>query len=152
RSVILAVTGTTTFTIHVKVGAAVADGTILDNSASVSSGGTTEGDTTNNDSNTTHTAVQARADLTISKAAPATAIAGASAGFDYTLTVTNNGPSTHTGNLSASDTLPTGTTFQTTGSSTECPALHDALPISRSVILAVTGTTTFTIHVKVGAA
>src|SRR5207253_3056496 len=76
RSVTLAVNGTTVFTIHVTVGASVANGTILDNTASVSSGGTAEGNTFNNTSNTTHTTVNATADLTITKSAPANTTAG----------------------------------------------------------------------------
>src|SRR5438132_8690720 len=59
--------------------------------------------------------------------------------------------SSHTGNLSASDTLPTGTTFQTTGSSSECAADLAVVPSTRSVTFAVFGTNVFTINVKVGA-
>ena len=131
------------------VGAAVADGTILDNSAHVSSTGTVEGNTANNDSLTTHTTVQARADLTISKSAPATTIAGDPAGFDYGLTVTNNGPSVHVGGITVTDTLPAGTTFQP---STDCTAALQVVTCSRTLTLGVGGTTSFTVHVTVGAA
>src|SRR5206468_3626071 len=93
RSVTIASGLTTVFTVHVTVGAAVANGTDLVNSASVSSTGTAEGNVANDGSNTTHTTVNANADLTISKSAPASTTAGDPAGFDYTLTVTNNGPS-----------------------------------------------------------
>src|SRR5204863_5798159 len=83
---------------------------------------------------------------------PATPIAGDPAGFDYTLTVTNNGPSSHLGNLSASALLPALTTFQTAGSSTECTAALQVVSCTRSVTLGVNATTVFTIHVKVGPA
>ena len=45
----------------------------------------------NNTSNTVTTTVAANADLSITKSGPSSAIAGNS--FDYTITVTNNGPS-----------------------------------------------------------
>src|SRR5207248_1889598 len=152
RSVTIASGLSTVFTVHVTVGAAVANGTILDNSATVSSTGTAEGSTSNNASNTTHTTVNASADLTIAKSAPASTTAGDPAGFDYTLTVTNNGPSTHTGGVSVSDTLPTGTTFQATGSSTDCSASGQVVSCSRSVTIASGLSTVFTVHVTVGAA
>src|SRR5205823_62727 len=98
-----------------------------------------------------HTTVQARADLTISKTAPATAIAGDPAGFNYGLTVTNNGPSVHTGNLTVTDTLPAGTTFSATGSSTECGAVGQLVTCTRSLTLGVGLTTSFTLHVTVAA-
>src|SRR5207237_7000405 len=87
RSLTLAVGATTSFTVHVTVGAAVADGTDLLNTGHVSSGGTAEGDTTNNDSNTTHTTVQARADLTVAETGPAAAIAATN--LVYSLSITN---------------------------------------------------------------
>src|SRR5205823_3924222 len=152
RTVTLGVGATTSFTIHVSVAANVADGTDLLNTGHVSSGGTAEGDTTNNDSNTTHTTVQARADLTIGKTAPATAIAGDPNGFDYSLTVTNGGPSVHTGGLTVSDTLPASTVFQASGSDLDCTAVAQAVTCSRSLTLAVGATTGFTIHVTVPAA
>ena len=92
RSLTLGVGGTTSFTVHVTVGAAVADGTILDNSAHVSSTGTVEGNTANNDSLTTHTTVQARANIANLKLdTPDPVVAGTT--LTYTLTITNNGPS-----------------------------------------------------------
>src|SRR5204862_68478 len=88
------------------------------NSATVSSStsDTNTGNNTATDSNTVTTS----ADLTIAKSAPLTAIAGDPAGFDYSLTVTNNGPSTHTGGITVTDTLPAGTIFQASGSDLDC--------------------------------
>src|SRR6185436_8321553 len=92
------------------------------------------------------------ADLTIAKSAPATAVAGDPAGFDYVLTVTNNGPSTHTGGITVSDTLPAGTTFQTTGSSVDCTAASQVVTCSCAVTVAASATAIFTVHVTVPAA
>src|SRR5439155_139921 len=115
-------------------------GSVTNTATIAAPSGTTDPTPGNNSASDTDT-VTPVADLTIGKSAPATAIAGASAGFDYTLTVTNNGPSSHTGNLSAYDTLPTGTTFQSTGSSSECTAALQVVTCTRSVTLAVGGTT-----------
>src|SRR5437660_333399 len=61
------------------------------------------------------TAVQRLADLAITKTGPATAAAGTD--ITYTVTVTNNGPSTSSGGT-VTDTLPAGTTFA--GASSGC--------------------------------
>src|SRR5437764_1087956 len=74
--------GTPSFTIHVKVASSVADGTVLHNRTSVNSVRTSVPSTANNCPNTTSTTVNTRADLSISKSAPANATAGAAAGFD----------------------------------------------------------------------
>src|SRR6185369_8751930 len=92
------------------------------------------------------TAVQARADLTVAKSGPASATAGSA--FDYTLTVTNHGPSIHTGGITVTDTLPTTTTFQP---STDCTASGQDVICSRSATVAVGGTETFTVHAIVAA-
>src|SRR5437879_700701 len=61
------------------------------------------------------TTVQRLADLAITKTGPATAAAGTD--ITYTVTVTNNGPSTSSGGT-VTDTLPAGTTFA--GASSGC--------------------------------
>ena len=48
------------------------------------------------------------ADLAVTKSAPATVTAGTN--FNYTITVTNNGPSNATG-VTVSDTLPSSVAF-----------------------------------------
>src|SRR5205807_526162 len=108
----LASGGTANFTIHVKLASSVANGTDLQNSATVASGGTTDPTSSNNISNTINTTVQTPADLSIGKAGPPTAVAGDPTGFDYTLTVTNLGPSNNTGGFTVTDVLPSGLTFQ----------------------------------------
>ena len=97
----------------------------------------------------TATTVGTQADLSISKGAPATATAGDSAGFDYTLTVHNGGPSDNTGGFHATDTLPAGTSFQTGGSSTSCLASGQTVTCSNTSGLAAGADQAFTIHVKV---
>jgi len=149
RSVTLGVAASTAFTIHVTVNAGVADGTVLKNTATVSSTGTTDPNTANDTSNESSTTVQARADLSIAKTGPSDATLGDPAGFNYALIVTNNGPSVHLGGVTATDTLPAGTTFQATGSSSECSAAGQVVTCTRSVTLGVAATTTFTIHVTV---
>src|SRR6185369_15504577 len=116
----------------------------ISNTATV--GSTTTDPTPANNTATETTAVQARADLTVAKSGPASATAGSA--FDYTLTVTNHGPSVHTGGITVTDSLPAGTTFQP---STDCTAIGQDVTCSRSATLAVGGTTTFTIHVSVSA-
>src|SRR5205807_1540693 len=67
---------------------------------------TTDPDSTNN-SSTAFTLVHARADLAVSKIAPAEAIAGDPANLTYTITLTNNGASDAQG-VALSDALPPG--------------------------------------------
>ena len=147
RSITLTSGQTATFLVRVQVDQGVADGTDLANTAHVSSTGTAEGDTANNDSNTTHTNVVARADLTIAKSAPASVNAGDQ--FSYTLTVTNGGPSTHFGGITVTDTLPTGATFVVIGSSSDCSAVGQLVTCSRSITLTSGQTTTFLVRVLV---
>src|SRR5438094_893954 len=45
------------------------------------------------------------------KSAPPSATAGVPAGFDYTIVVTNNGPSDNKCGFTVTDALPAGTTF-----------------------------------------
>jgi uncharacterized repeat protein (TIGR01451 family) len=61
-----------------------------------------------NDSSTATTTVTPSADLAVAKSGPSAVTAGTNA--TYSVTVTNNGPSTAT-NVTLSDTLPAGTTF-----------------------------------------
>jgi uncharacterized repeat protein (TIGR01451 family) len=136
-----------TFTIHVTVASTVADGTVLQDTATVATNGTVDSNTSNNTSNTVDTTVQAPADLSIAKSGPATAIAGAAAGFDYTLTVTNNGPFNNVSGFTVTDVLPTDTVFQSTSSTAGASVTGQTIKYTNSTGLANGATQTFTIHV-----
>src|SRR5439155_14256974 len=118
--------------------------TVRTNSPTASSDATSNPTPRNNTSSTTSTTVNTSADLSIAKTAPATATAGTAAGFDYTLTVTNNGPSNNTGGFHVSDALPAGTTFQTSGSSSSCSASGQAVTCSNTSGLAAGAQQVFT--------
>jgi uncharacterized repeat protein (TIGR01451 family)/CSLREA domain-containing protein len=90
----------------VKVDPSVASGTSLSNTASVTSTSTDPNPL--NDSSTGSTTVSVQADVQVVKSAPAIAVAGGS--LDYTLTVTNNGPSNAV-DVIVTDTVPSGVTF-----------------------------------------
>ncbi|TDD59403.1 DUF11 domain-containing protein [Kribbella antibiotica] len=87
-----------------------------------SAGAKTPEDPTDSDNTATSTTtVQAQADLSITKSAPATVVAGNE--LIYTLTVRNAGPSDAIGAV-VTDTLPTGTTY-IRGSSSAGDCLQD---------------------------
>jgi len=99
---------------------------------------------------TVHSTTSRRvADLALSKTAPATITPGTS--FDWTLTVTNNGPNTSVGAV-VTDTLPAGVTFQSASAGcvfatgvvtctlgTLAPAASTSLTITVLVSLPYTG-------------
>jgi uncharacterized repeat protein (TIGR01451 family) len=134
------------FTITVQPQPTIPNGTVLTNTATAS---TSSADTNpNNDSFSVNTTVSANADLSIGKSGPATVVAGTN--MTYTVTVTNNGPSTAS-NVNWSDTLPANTTFvsesQTTGPTFTCTA---GATISCSIAaLAPSATATFSVTVQV---
>jgi uncharacterized repeat protein (TIGR01451 family) len=103
------------FTLTVAADAGFADGTVLSNTATVTT--TTADPNGANDSDTETTTVNTSADLQLSKTdSPDPVVAGTN--LTYQITVTNSGPSI-AANASWSDTLPAGTTFvslSTTGS------------------------------------
>jgi uncharacterized repeat protein (TIGR01451 family) len=97
-----------TFQVNVHVSASAAGGSTLTNTATVSS--STPDPNTGNNSSTATTTVQAQADLWVHETGPAnTPISPQS--LTYTLTVTNIGPTEAT-NVTLSDAVPSGTTFQ----------------------------------------
>lgn len=102
----LPVAAGSTFTLVVHVAAATPDGTVISNTATLMSA--TADPVLVNNTATASTSVQNAADLAMTKAAPATVIAGND--VIYTLTLTNNGPGTAT-SVSLSDALPGGLTF-----------------------------------------
>lgn len=96
--------GTSNFTVVVRVAPSTANNSTLSNTATVSSA--TSDTNTNNNSSTQSTTIQQSADLRLTKVAtPASPAVGAT--FNYTITVTNDGPSIAT-NVRVRDALPLG--------------------------------------------
>jgi len=75
-------------------------------------------------------------------------VAGAAAGFNYALTVDNNGPSDQTGGLTVTDTLPGDLTFQAAGSDSGCSASGQIVTCISSSTLPVGLTRSFNVHVS----
>ncbi|MEX2135828.1 MAG: DUF11 domain-containing protein, partial [Chloroflexota bacterium] len=90
---------------------------------------------------------EAAADLLVSKAGPALVTAGYPAGFDYTLTVHNSGPSDNTGGFSVTDLLPAGLTFQSLGSDGRCVAIGQNVTCTNASGLTDDANDAFVIHV-----
>ncbi len=142
-----------TFTLIYKVGANVANGTTLTNTASASS--TTSDPTPGNNSQSSSATVSASADLSVTKSGPATITAGNN--ITYNISVTNNGPS-DAQSVTLSDTLPAGTTFvseaQNTGPAFNCtnPAVGASGSVNCTIATLASGSSaTFTLVLKVGA-
>jgi uncharacterized repeat protein (TIGR01451 family) len=112
----LSADGEVTLNISVSAHATLTDGTLLRNTASVS--GNETDPNAGNDSDQEETTVIRRADLQVSKSDSVDPVmAGTS--FMYYVTVANNGPSSASG-VSVTDALPSGLTFNASGSSSEC--------------------------------
>ena len=112
----------TTFTVVVKVGAGTASGTIITDTANVSSATTDPNPANNVATVTTVVATAGQADLALTKTGtPNPVLAGNN--LTYTITVTNNGPAT-AANVSMKDTFPASTSFVsvTTPGGWTCPA------------------------------
>jgi uncharacterized repeat protein (TIGR01451 family) len=137
--------------IHVSTASTVANGAVLSNTASVASNGTTDPDSGNNTSGSATTTIQTQADLSIIKSGSTTAIAGSPAGLNYTLTITNSGPSANTGGFSSIDALPAGLTFQTGGSDAGCSAIGQTVTCNSATALAVGAQRVVTIHATLSA-
>ena len=90
---------------------------------------------------------EAAADLTISKVGPAFATPGDPAGFDYSLTVHNNGPADNVTGFTIIDTLPAALTFQASGSDGRCGAVGQVVTCANILGLASGADDTFVIHV-----
>jgi uncharacterized repeat protein (TIGR01451 family) len=142
--------GNAVFTLVVKVGAAVAAGTVLTNTATASS--STPDPKPGNESGTATTTVAAAADLSVTKTgAPDPVTPGGQ--LVYTITVTNGGPS-NAASVSLNDTLPAGTTFVSlptpAGWSCGTPAVGAGGTVSCTIASLGPGSTVFTLTVKVG--
>jgi uncharacterized repeat protein (TIGR01451 family) len=130
------------------VAADTPEGAILGTTASVAS--TTSDPDSSNDAASASATVTTRADLALTKSGPPTALAGDAAGFDYSLTVTNQGPSDNVGGFVLSDTLPVGLSFQASGNDAGCSAVGQLVTCSGGA-LALGATRSFTIHVTLAA-
>ena len=99
----------------------------------------------NNTSNTVTTTVVAAADLAIDKTGPTTPV-NAGANFNYTIAVTNNGPSTAT-NVTVTDVLPPGVTFvSASGGGFTCTETAGTVTCTRGSLAAgATATITLTV-------
>ena len=97
----------------------------------------------------TTTPVTAQADLAITKTGPATFALGSNNTFTYTLTVTNNGASANSGGFTVTDVLPTGTTYQSAGSTSGATVNGQTVSYTNTTGLAASATQTFTIQVAV---
>ena len=110
---------TADFTLVFNVDPALASGTTISNTASVSSS-TGDANTANNTATSSAT-VTTSADLAVTKTGPATVTAGNN--VSYNLTITNNGPSSAV-NAMLTDATPANTTFvsetQTSGAAFSC--------------------------------
>jgi uncharacterized repeat protein (TIGR01451 family) len=146
-----AVGASTTFTVVVKVGAAVPSGTIITDTANVSSATTDPNPTNNVATVTTVVATAGQADLALTKTGtPNPVLAGNN--ITYTITVTNNGPATAT-NVTMTDTLPANTSvvsISTPGGWT-CPAPSGGTQTCTNPSVAANTVATFTLVLKVTA-
>jgi uncharacterized repeat protein (TIGR01451 family) len=143
-----------TITFQNKIDSPVAGGTTqISNQATISGGNfgsvqTDDPDTaTPNDA--TLTPVIETADLSIAKTGPATFTLGNNNSFDYTLTVTNNGPSANTGGFTVTDNLPAGTTFLASGSTAGANVSGQTVTYTNTTGVAASASVSFTIHVAV---
>jgi uncharacterized repeat protein (TIGR01451 family) len=107
------------FILRVQLSPTLANGSIVSNTATISSG-TADPNPANN-SQSASTTVAASADLSVVKSGPATATSGAN--VVYTIVVANAGPST-AASVQLTDVVPPGTTFvsinQTSGPAYTC--------------------------------
>ncbi len=103
----LAANATAVFSLTVNVPSTTTSGTVLSNTASVSTD-TSTGEESGGTTATANTTVTTSADLSITKTGPSAILAGQN--IVYTVTVTNNGPSQATA-LTITDPTPAGLTF-----------------------------------------
>ncbi len=110
---------TAAFSLVVRVASSTPNGTVLTNTATLSSG--TTDPTPGNNTSTTTTTVSAGADLAVTKTGPPAVAAGSN--VTYPVTLTNNGPS-DAANIVLTDAVPANTTFvsvtQTSGPAFTC--------------------------------
>jgi uncharacterized repeat protein (TIGR01451 family) len=136
-------TGTAvSFTVTATADPALPAGTVLTDTATATAS-TPDPAPGNNTATVTTQVGPGGADLAVVVAAPSTVFAGGS--FDYTVTVTNNGPSDASG-VALADTLPAGVTFVSATGASCTPAVSCALGT-----VPAGGSTVVTLHVTAGA-
>jgi uncharacterized repeat protein (TIGR01451 family) len=153
----LAVGASTTFTVVVKVGAGVAAGTIITDTAQVTSN-TTDPNPSNNFATVTTVVASSssQADLALTKTGtPNPVLAGNN--ITYTIVVTNNGPGTAS-TVTMTDTLPASTTVVSitppstpTGWTCPAPSAGKQTCTNASLVSGAASTSTFTLVLKVTA-
>ena len=151
----LAAGGTDPYTVHVKVASSACPGTApscdgtAHASVSVASTGTTDPTSGNNGAGTSpDVSILTQADLVPSISAPSgNQIAGDPSGFNYSVSVKNNGLSDNHGGYTVTGTLPAGVSFV---SGAGCASATGGFTCSNTG-LAAGGTDPYTVHVKVAA-
>lgn len=142
--------GSTVFTMVVNASPALAFGTIFTNTANVS--GTLVDTFAGNNSSAVPTFIVTQADLAVSKSAITPAVAGG-ANLQYTITLSNLGPSNAQG-VQLVDAVPVGTTFvggsQTTGPAFTCASPGGVLTCDIAT-LAAGAVATFNMQVSIPA-
>lgn len=101
------------FSLTATVGAAMPDGTVLNNTATAASD-QLDPNPANNSSTSSLTVTAFKADVAVTKVGPPEAVAGDPANLVYTIVVTNNGPDDAQAVVLA-DSLPAGETFVAQG-------------------------------------
>ncbi len=143
--------GSSAFTLVVAVAPSVAAGTVITNSATISSA--TSDPNSGNETGTATTTVAASADLSVTKVDTPDPV-NAGSNITYTITVNNAGPS-NAATVSLSDTLPAGTTFVSLSSpggwSCTTPAVGATGTVSCSIASFSAGSSAFTLVVAVAA-
>jgi uncharacterized repeat protein (TIGR01451 family) len=141
----------TTFTVVVKVGAGTASGTVITDTAAVSSSTTDPNPSNNFAIATVVVATAGQADLAITKTGTPTAVLAGN-NITYTLTVKNNGPATAT-NVTLTDTLPGSTTVVSISAPAgwTCPAASGGFQNCTNPSVASGASATFTLVLKVTA-
>jgi uncharacterized repeat protein (TIGR01451 family) len=144
----------TTFTVVANVGSAVASGTVITDTASVSATTIDPNPSNNYATVTTIVATAGQADLGVTKTGtPNPVLAGNN--ITYTIVVTNNGPATSS-NVTMTDTLPANTTVvsitpPSTPTGWTCPAASGGTQTCTNSSLGASTTSTFTLVLKVTA-
>ena len=138
------------YTLVLRLDPATADGTLVTNSASVSTGTSETGPGDNSASSSVIAGTQA--DLSVNKTGPATIPVFSNA--TYTIVATNNGPSNAAGPITFADILPAGATFVSlaapAGFSCTTPAPGSAGPITCTTPAMTVTSVTFTLVATLG--